>query len=55
MTDKEALEILETTLKLYERMAQDEAGNNFLEAFKRAVEALKEKVQSENKLKGGVK
>ena len=52
MTDKEALELLEKTIKIYEIMAKDEAGNNFLEAFKRAVEALKEKVQFENELKG---
>ena len=47
MTDKEALEFLEKTLKIYEIMAKDEAGNKFIEAFKRALETLKEKVQSE--------
>jgi len=43
MSDKEALEILEPTLKVYKSMANDEAGKAFVEAFKRAVDALKER------------
>ena len=47
MTDKEALELLETTLKIYKVMIDDINGLLFVEAFERAVNALKEKVESE--------
>jgi len=40
LTKEEALEMLKTTIKIYEQMANDEAGQEFVEAFKMSVEAL---------------
>lgn len=48
MSDKEALELLETSLKIYKVMADDTSGKLFVEAFERAIEALKEKVEKED-------
>ncbi len=49
MTNKAALEILEISLKVYKAMADDVSGKLFVEAFEHAIDALKEKIESEDK------
>ena len=47
MSKKEALELLEATLKFYELLAQkDPDGQYFIEAYKMAIETLRREVES---------
>lgn len=46
MSKKEALELLESTLKFYELLAQkDPDGQYFIDAYKMAIEALRHDVE----------
>lgn len=46
MSKKEALELLEATLKFYELLAQkDPDGQYFIDAYKMAIEALRREIE----------